>query len=148
MRVLVLVKASEDSEAGVLPTTEELSEMGVFNEQLVKAGVLLSAEGLKPSSAGKRVRFDGSGTSVLDGPFAETKELVAGFWLWEVSSMDEAVQWLRRAPFRGTDVEIRPVFEADDFGENLTPELREREVQLRREAEQRAQGPAPTQGAS
>ncbi len=119
MRVLVLVKASEESEAGQLPTTEELAEMGAFNEELAKAGVMLAAEGLHASSKGKRVRFEDGGTSVIDGPFAEAKELVAGFWVWQVSSMDEAVEWLKRAPFRGTDVEIRPVFEAEDFGEEL-----------------------------
>ena len=117
MRVLVLVKASEDSESGRLPNRDELEEMGRFNEELVKAGVMLAGEGLKASAAGKRVRFAGKGqnTSVIDGPFAETKELVAGFWIWEVASMDEAVEWLRRAPFESTDVEIRPIFEAEDF---------------------------------
>jgi hypothetical protein len=131
MRVLVLVKASEETEAGQLPTTEELAEMGAFNEELAKAGVILAAEGLHASSKGKRVRFEDSGTSVIDGPFAEAKELVAGFWVWQVSSMDEAVEWLKRAPFRGTDVEIRPVFEAEDFGEVFTPELREQEERIR-----------------
>jgi hypothetical protein len=131
MRVLVMVKANEESEAGRLPTTEELAEMGAFNEELAKAGVILAGEGLHPSSKGKRVRFEGSGSSVIDGPFAEAKELVAGFWIWQVSSMDEAVEWLKRAPFRDTEVEIRPVFEAEDFGENLTPELRDQEERIR-----------------
>jgi hypothetical protein len=131
MRVLVLVKASEETEAGRLPTTEELAEMGAFNEELAKAGVILAAEGLHASAKGKRVRFEDSGPSVIDGPFAETKELVAGFWVWQVSSMDEAVEWLKRAPFRDTDVEIRPVFEAEDFGEVFTPELREQEERIR-----------------
>jgi hypothetical protein len=118
MRVLVLVKASEDSETGRIPTTDELAEMGRFNDELDKAGVMLAAEGLKASSNGKRVRFAGKGrnSTVIDGPFAETKELVAGFWIWQVASMDEAVEWLRRAPFESTDVEIRPIFEAEDFG--------------------------------
>jgi hypothetical protein len=131
MRVLVLVKGNEETEAGRLPTTEELAEMGAFNEELAKAGVILAAEGLHASAKGKRVRFADEGTSVIDGPFAEAKELVAGFWIWQVSSMDEAVEWLKRAPFRDTDVEIRPVFEAEDFGDNFTPELREQEERIR-----------------
>ena len=131
MRVLVLVKANEESEAGRLPTTEELAEMGAFNEELAKAGIMLAAEGLQSSATGKRVRFEDTATSVIDGPFAETKELVAGFWIWQVSSMDEAVEWLKRAPFRNTDVEIRQVFEADDFGDNFTPELRAQEERIR-----------------
>ena len=131
MRVLVLVKADEETEAGRLPTTEELAEMGAFNEELAKAGVILAAEGLHASSKGKRVRFEDSGPSVIDGPFAEAKELVAGFWVWQVSSMDEAVEWLKRAPFRNTEVELRPVFEAEDFGENFTPELRAQEDRIR-----------------
>jgi len=136
MRVLVLVKANEDSEKGVMPSTEILSEMTKFNEQLVKAGVMLAGEGLYPSSKGKRVRFDGSKRTVIDGPFAETKELVAGFWMWQVKSMDEAVEWLKRAPFDGgTEIELRPVFEAEDFGAELTPELREKEERLRKEIE-------------
>lgn len=119
MRVMVLVKANEDSESGRLPTTDELAEMGAFNEELLKAGVMLAADGLRDSSMGKRVRFDDEGSSVvIDGPFAETKELVAGYWVWQVSSMDEAVEWLRRAPFRGGEVEIRQVFEAEDFGDS------------------------------
>jgi hypothetical protein len=134
MRVMVLVKANEDSEAGVMPTTEELAEMGRFNEELVKAGIMLAGEGLKASSNGKRVRFSGSDRTVIDGPFAETKELIAGFWIWEVASLEEAVEWLKRAPFDGgAEVEIRPIFGADDFGDALTPELREAEDRLRSE---------------
>src|SRR5438874_12553208 len=135
MRVMVIVKATKDSEAGVLPSRELLTEMGKFNEELVKAGVMLAGEGLHPSSKGKRVRFSGSKRTVIDGPFTEAKELVAGFWIWQVKSMDEAVEWLKRAPFDGgTEVEIRPVFEADDFGPALTPELREQEERLRAQA--------------
>ena len=136
MRVMVIVKASKESEAGQMPDQKILTEMGKFNEQLVKSGVMLAGEGLHPTSKGKRVKFSGSERTVLDGPFAETKELVAGFWLWQVKSMDEAVEWLKRAPFDGgTEVEIRPVFEADDFGKELTPELREQEERLRAEAQ-------------
>jgi hypothetical protein len=131
MRVMVLVKADERTEADGIPNTEELAEMGAFNEELVKAGVLLAADGLRPSSAGKRVRFEDSGPSVVDGPFAEAKELVAGFWLWQVSSIDEAVEWLKRAPFRNTEVEIRPVWELEDFSESMTPELRDQQARLR-----------------
>jgi len=131
MRVMVIVKASRDSEAGVLPSTELLTAMGSFNEELVKAGVILAGEGLKPSAKGVRVRFEGGKTTVTDGPFTETKELVAGFWLWQVKSMDEAIAWLRRAPFQNDVLEIRPVFEAEDFGENLTPELRAQEESQR-----------------
>ena len=128
MRVMVIVKASKESEAGVLPSTEMLAEMGKYNEELVKAGIMLAGEGLQASSKGKRIRFEGSKRTVVDGPFTETKELIAGFWLWQVRSMDEAVEWLKRAPFEpGDEVEIRQVFEAEDFGENLTPELREQE---------------------
>lgn len=136
MRVIVLVKATKESEAGGLPDTQILQEMGKFNEQLVKAGVMLAAEGLHASAKGKRVRFSGGKPTVIDGPFTETKELVAGFWLWQVKSMDEAVEWLKRAPFRGEEVEIRPVFEAADFGENFTPELRDQEERLRAQAGQ------------
>jgi hypothetical protein len=132
MRVMVIVKANDDSEAGVLPSQDQLAAMGAFNEQLVKAGVMLAGEGLRASSHGKRVTFEGTDRTVTDGPFAETRELVAGFWLWQVKSMDEAVEWLKRAPFApGDEVEIRPVFEADDFGEALTPELREQEERHR-----------------
>jgi len=134
MRVMVIVKANDDSEKGVLPDETILTEMGKFNEELVKAGIMLAGEGLRASSAGKRVRFAGKQRTVIDGPFAETKELIAGFWLWQVKSMDEAVEWLKRAPFDGgTEIEIRPVFETEDFGDNFTPEAREREERLRAE---------------
>jgi hypothetical protein len=131
MRVMVIVKATEETEAGAMPSQEILAAMGNYNEELVKAGVMLAGEGLAASSGGKRVRFDGKKRTVMDGPFAETKELIAGFWLWQVKSMDEAVEWLKRAPFDGgAEVEIRRVFEADDFGEEFTPELREQEERL------------------
>jgi hypothetical protein len=132
---MVLVKASPESEAGEMPKEEGLSEMTDFNEELVKAGVMLAGEGLHPSSKGARVAFSGSDRKVIDGPFTETKELVAGYWVWQVKSMDEAVEWLKRAPFQEGEVEIRPVFEADDFGDELTPELREREAQMRAQTE-------------
>jgi hypothetical protein len=139
MRVMVLVKATEDSEAGVMPTEQLLSDMMKFNEELVKAGVMLAGDGLRPSSEGVRVTFSGSERKVINGPFAETKELLAGYWLWEVKSIDEAIEWVKRAPdpMPGTEgvIEIRPVFEADDFGDELTPELREKEERLRREVE-------------
>lgn len=132
MRCIVMVKGNKDSEAGVMPKQKLLTEMGKFNEELAKAGVLLAAEGLRPSSKGKRVRFSGSKRTVIDGPFTETKELIASFWLWQVRSIDEAVEWLKRAPFdTETEVEIRPVYEAEDFGGELTPELKEREARLR-----------------
>ena len=132
MKVMVFVKANPESEAGVLPSTEILTKMGKYNEELVKAGIMLAGEGLRPSSKGKRVKFDGGKKTVTDGPFAETKELIAGFWIWQVRSMEEAVEWLKRAPFDGgTEIELRPVFEAEDFGANLTPELREQEERLR-----------------
>src|SRR5574337_44254 len=132
MRVLVIVKASADSEAGVMPDAGELAEMGKFNEKLVEAGVMLMGEGLHASSKGARVRFDGKQRKVIDGPFAETKELVAGFWLWQVRSLDEAIEWIKRAPFDGgTEIELRPVFEMEDFGEAATPEIREHEARLR-----------------
>ena len=122
MRVMVIVKANKESEAGVLPDTEILSKMGKYNEQLVKAGIMLAADGLQPSSKGKRVRFSGDKRTVIDGPFTETKELIAGYWLWQVRSMDEAVEWLKRAPFDGgTEIEIRLAYEMSDFGENMTP---------------------------
>lgn len=131
MRVMVIVKASRESEAGQLPSTEMLAAMGKYNEELAKAGIMLAGEGLHDSSKGKRVRFEGKNRTVIDGPFAETKELIAGFWLWQVRSMDEAVEWLKRAPFEeGDSVEIRQVFEAEDFGANLTPELREQEQKV------------------
>jgi len=136
MRCIVMVKATKDSEAGVMPKQELLAEMGKFNEELVKAGVLLAAEGLQPSSKGKRVRFSGSNRRVIDGPFTEAKELIAGFWLWQVRSMEEAVEWVKRCPnpFEGeSEIEIRQVFEADDFGPELTPELREQEERLRKQ---------------
>ena len=132
MRFMVIVKANKDSEAGVLPNAEILTAMGKFNEELVKAGVMLSADGLHASSKGKRVKFEGNKRIVTDGPFAETKELIAGYWMWQVKSMGEAVDWLKRAPFGGgTEVEIRQVFEAEDFGAELTPELREQEERQR-----------------
>jgi hypothetical protein len=135
MRVMVIVKANKDSEAGVLPSKELLNEMGKFNEQLVKAGVMLAGEGLQASSKGVRVNFSGKDRKVIDGPFTETKELIAGFWLWQVRSMEEAIEWLKRAPFDGgEEVEIRRVFEVEDFGENATPEIREREQHLRAQA--------------
>ncbi|HEV8177963.1 MAG TPA: YciI family protein [Gemmatimonadales bacterium] len=131
MRFMVIVKADRNSEAGVLPTKEMLTEMGKFNEDLVKAGVMLAGEGLQTSSKGARVRFSGSKKTVIDGPFSETKELIAGFWLWQVRSKEEAIEWLKRAPFEDTEVEIRQVFEAEDFGAEFTPELREQEERLR-----------------
>lgn len=138
MRVMVIVKASQESEAGVLPGTEMLTEMGKYNEELVKAGVMLAGDGLAASSQGKRVRFEGKKRTVTDGPFTETKELIAGYWIWQVRSMDEAVEWLKRAPFdAGEEVEIRRVFEADDFGEEFTPELRDQEARLRARIEER-----------
>lgn len=140
MRVMVLVKANEASEAGQLPTGEELATMGRFNEELVKAGVMLAGDGLAPSKEGKRVRFDDSGSStVLDGPFTEAKELVAGFWIWEVASIEEAVEWLKRSPFRDAEVEVRRFHEAEDFGEQFTPEMREHEQRLRDEVASRQQ---------
>jgi hypothetical protein len=134
MRFLVLVKANKDSEAGVMPSQELLTEMGKFNEELVKAGVMLAGEGLAPSSKGARVKFTGKKTSVTDGPFAETKELVAGFWIWQCKSLQEAINWLKRAPFDDTEVEIRQIFELEDFGAELTPELRKQEERLRAQA--------------
>ena len=140
MRFMVLVKANKDSEAGVLPTKEMLEEMGNFNEELVKAGVMLAGEGLQASSKGARVKFSDGKTTVIDGPFAETKELIAGYWMWQVKSLQEAIEWLKRAPFEDTEVEIRQVFEAADFGDNFTPEQREKEERLRTEAAANAQG--------
>jgi hypothetical protein len=134
MRFMVLVKADKNSEAGVLPTKELLAEMGKFNEELVKAGVMLAGEGLHPSSKGSRVKFSGGKRIVIDGPFAETKELVAGFWVWQVKSKEEAIEWLKRAPFEGTEVEIRQIFEAEDFGDEFTPELRAQEERVRAQA--------------
>lgn len=132
MRCMVFVKANKESEAGALPSTEMLSSMGKFNEELVKAGVMLAGEGLQPSSKGKRIAFTAGKPAITDGPFAEAKELVAGFWIWQVRNIEEAVEWLKRSPFGpGAEVEIRPVFEAEDFGANLTPELKERGERLR-----------------
>ena len=137
MRVMVLVKASPESEAGEMPSTELLTEMGKFNEELVNSGVMLAGDGLHPSSKGARVRFASDRSStVIDGPFAETKELVAGYWMLQVRDMDEAIEWIRKAPFEDGDVEIRPVFEAEDFGDEYTPELRERDEKLRAKTEQ------------
>jgi hypothetical protein len=132
---MVIVKANEESEAGVMPNEQILTDMGKYNEELVKAGVMLAGEGLHPSSKGKRVKFNGSNRIVTDGPFAETRELIAGFWLWQVKSMDDAVEWLKRAPFDGgTELEIRQVFEMEEFGDEFTPELREQEERIRAEA--------------
>jgi hypothetical protein len=132
MRCMVFVKANKESEAGALPSTEMLTNMGKFNEELVKAGVMLAGEGLQPSSKGKRITFTGGKPTITDGPFAETKELVGGFWIWQVRSIEEAVEWLKRSPFGpGAEVEIRPVFEAEDFGPQMTPELKEQEDRLR-----------------
>ena len=143
MRVMVIVKANRDSEAGVMPDKEILTAMGNYNDELVKAGVMLAGEGLHPTASGKRVRFDRSRKTVIDGPFAESKELIAGFWLWQVRSMEEAIEWLKRAPFGdGEEVEIRPVFEADDFGAEFTPELRAQEERQRAAIEERAKGRA------
>src|SRR5918993_4789944 len=133
MRFMVIVKADQNSEAGVLPTRELLAEMGKYNEELAKAGVMLAGEGLQTSSKGARVRFSGNKRTVIDGPFSETKELIAGFWLWQVRSRDEAIEWLKRAPFREGEVEIRQVFEAEDFGPEFTPELREQEERVRQQ---------------
>jgi hypothetical protein len=133
MRFMVLVKADKKSEAGVMPDQRLLAEMGKYNEELVKAGVMLAGEGLQPSSKGARVRFSGSTRTVIDGPFAESKELVAGFWLWQVKSKAEAIEWLKRAPFEEGEVEMRQVFETEDFGAELTPELRAQEERLRAE---------------
>ena len=138
MRFMVLVKADKASEGGVLPDAKLLADMGKYNEELVKAGVMLAGEGLQPSSKGARVKFSKGKKSVIDGPFAETKELVAGFWLWQVRSKAEAIEWLKRAPFEDTEVEIRQVFENDDFGEAFTPELREQEARTRAEAARQA----------
>jgi hypothetical protein len=139
MRVMVLIKATKESEAGEMPSEELLSQMLEFNEELVKAGVMLAGDGLHPSSKGVRVAFSGSERKVIDGPFAETKELLAGYWLWQVKSMDEAIEWVKRVPNphpgKESEIEIRPVFEPDDFGEELTPELREKEDRLRKQTE-------------
>jgi hypothetical protein len=142
MRVMVIVKATAESEAGKMPTEQLLSDMTAFNEQLVKAGIMLAGDGLHPSSKGKRVRFSGSSRTVIDGPFTETKELIAGYWIWQVRSMDEAIEWVKRCPNpmeTDSEIEIRPFFEADDFGAELTPELRAKEEKLRAEAAALAQ---------
>ncbi len=138
MRVMVIVKATAESEASIMPSTELLEAMTSYNEELVKAGIMLAGEGLTPSAKGKRVRFSGTSRTVIDGPFAETKELIAGYWMWQVKNMDEAVEWVRRCPnpmLSDSEIEIRPVFEAEDFGDALTPELREREEWMRRQTE-------------
>ncbi len=139
MRVMVIVKANEESEAGAMPSERMLTEMGKYNEELVKAGVMLAGEGLHPSAQGARVRFSGRQTTVIDGPFAETKELIAGFWLWQVKSLEEAIEWVKRMPNPDGadegDIEIRPVFEAEDFGDEFTPELQEQEQRLRAQIE-------------
>ena len=144
MRFMVMVRATKDSEAGVMPDEKLLADMGRFNEELVKAGVMLAGEGLHPSSKGARVRFSGSRRTVIDGPFAETKELIAGYWMWQCKSLDEAIEWVKRAPNPFTDqdseIEIRQVFEADDFGAEFTPELREQEERVRAEAAKLAKG--------
>ena len=141
MRVMVIIKATKNSEAGVMPSEKLLADMGKFNEQLVKAGVMLAGDGLHPSSKGKRVRFSGGKKSVIDGPFAETKEIVAGFWIWQVKSMEEALEWVRRCPDpmpdEDAEIEIRPVFEAEDFGAEFTPELRAQEERIRAEIERK-----------
>ncbi len=139
MRVMVLVKADKDSEAGVMPSEQLLTDMGNFNEELVKAGVMLAGEGLHPTSKAKRVRFSGDKKTVIDGPFTETKELIAGFWIWQVKSMEEAIEWIKRAPFQETEIELRPVFEAEDFGAEFTPELREQEERLRAQMAEKQQ---------
>ena len=136
MRVMVLVPADENSEGGQMPDEKELTEMGNFNEELVKAGVMLAGEGLHPTSKAARVRFDGDKRTVIDGPFTESKELIAGYWLWQVRDMDEAIEWIKRAPFDGgIQIELRPVFEEEDFGDEFTPELREQERRVRAQAE-------------
>ena len=144
MRFMIIVKASNDSEAGVMPSQRLLAEMGKFNEELVEAGVMLAGQGLHPSSKGARVKFSGSKRTVIDGPFTETKELLAGYWLWQVKSKEEAIEWVKRCPNphnEDSEIEIRRVFEAEDFGAELTPELREREERLRAQAEQLAKQP-------
>lgn len=138
MRVMVLVKADKDSEAGNMPSEDILTKMGAYNEELVKAGIMLAGEGLHPTSRGLRMRFSGADRAITDGPFAETKELLAGFWIWQVKSMDEAVEWLKRAPFDGgTEIELRPIFEMEDFGDAMTPELKAQEDRLRQDIERK-----------
>jgi len=138
MRVMVIVKGNKESEAGEMPSEKILTDMGKYNEELVKAGVMLAGEGLHPSSKGKRVRFSGADRTVVDGPFAETKELIAGYWVWKVKSMDDALNWLKRAPFDGgTEIEVRPIFETEEFGKEMTPELRAQEERLRAQLEKK-----------
>ena len=138
MRFMVIVKATKDSEAGIMPSTELFAAMGKYNEELVKAGVMLAGEGLHPTSKAKRVRFSGADRTVIDGPFAETKELIAGYWIWKVKSIDDALDWLKRAPFDGgTEIEVRPIFEMEEFGKEMTPELRAQEERLRAELEKK-----------
>lgn len=138
MRVMVIVKATRESEAGILPDTEILTKMGQYNEQLVNAGIMLAADGLQPTSKAKRVKFSGTNPTVIDGPFTETKDLIAGYWIWKVQSMDEAVEWLKRAPFGGgMEIEIRPIFEPADLGDNFTPELREQQRRQRERIEKK-----------
>lgn len=134
MKVMVIVKANADSEAGVMPTEQMLTEMGNYNEELVKAGILLAGEGLQPSSKGVRVKFSGTNRTVTDGPFTETKELIAGFWLWQVRSMAEAIEWVKRCPMQDSELEIRPIFAAEDFGAAFTPELQAQEERIQAEA--------------
>lgn len=144
MKVMVMVKATQDSEVGVMPTEQLLTEMGQYNEELVKAGIMLAGEGLQPSSKGTRVQFSGTNRTVTDGPFTETKELVAGYWLWQVNSMEEAIAWVKRCPNPmpgDSEIEIRPIFEAEDFGAEFTPELREQEERIRAEAEKLKRSP-------
>lgn len=139
MRFMVVVKADKNSEAGIMPTKEMLTQMGKYNEELVKAGIMLAGEGLQPSSKGVRIKFSGDRRTVTEGPFPETNQLIAGFWLWQVKSKEEAIEWLKRAPFDGgTEIELRQIFELDDFGPELTPELRQQESRLRAEAEKLA----------
>jgi hypothetical protein len=143
MRFMIMVKADKNSEAGMMPSTELLAEMGNYNEELTKAGILLAGEGLHPTSKGARVKFSGAQRTVIDGPFAETKELIAGFWLWQVKSKEEAIEWVKRCPMphnTETEIEIRQVFEAEDFGPEFTPELREQEARLRAQSEQLMKG--------
>ena len=143
MRFMIIVKATEESEAGVMPSQELLTEMGKFNEELTKAGVMLAGEGLQPSSKGARVKFSGDKRTVIDGPFAETKELIAGFWIWQVKSREEAIEWVKRCPnphAKGGEIEIRQIFEAEDFGAEFTPELREQEERVRARSKELAKG--------
>ena len=138
MRVMVFVPGNKESEAGVMPSTDMLEKMTKFNEELVKAGVMLAGEGLTPTSKGARVKFDGNKRTVIDGPFTESKEIVSGFWIWQVKNLDEAIEWIKRAPFGGgVQIELRPIFEAADFGKELTPELRAKEEKLRKDIESR-----------